>query len=140
MNRPLNKLKLRGADPTGNGWYGAKRGHREHNGVDYVGDAGVNVYACISGRVRVGRVYADSARAQFRLIEIKTGRESNGTRREVKQMYVSPSVRTGDIVSAGDIIGTLQGIGDYYGGRMPNHCHVELRKNGLLTDPEPLIK
>lgn len=140
MNRPLKKLKLRGADPTGNGWYGAKRGSREHRGVDYVGNTGEDVFACISGVVRIGRVYSDDKRSEFKLIELTSGNEYNGTLREVKQMYVNPKIKNGEYVNAGDVIGTLQGIGDFYGGKMPNHCHVEIRKNGLLTDPEPLIK
>jgi murein DD-endopeptidase MepM/ murein hydrolase activator NlpD len=139
MNRPLNDLVLRGVDPTGNGWYGASRGSRDHKGVDYIGVKGEDVFACISGKVRVGRVYKDPVKKKFKLVEI-TKKMSMGRSGRVKQMYVNPTVSTGDIVQAGDKIGTLQGIGTFYGGGMPDHCHVSVWKNGLLTDPEPLIK
>jgi len=140
MRSPLRIKKLRGRDRTGNGWYGAKRGHREHQGVDYVGTPGENVYACISGKIRIGKPYSDSRRRKFKLIEIKSGKESEGTFMKVKQMYVEPIVSNGQWVSEGQIIGTLQDIGDFYAGGMPNHCHVGVWKNGLLTDPEPLIR
>ena len=55
-------------------------------------------------------------------------------------MYVDARVRNGEVVMKGQKIGTLQGIGDFYDDGMPNHCHVGVWKNGLLTDPEPLIK
>ena len=130
MRSPLKNIILRGQDTTGNGWYGAKRGKRKHKGVDYLGSYNDNVYACISGIVRIGQVYKD--KSKFKLIEIKADVY------RVKQMYVTPTVRNGQYVSEGEIIGKLQGIGDYYGG-MPNHCHVSVWKNGLLTDPEPII-
>lgn len=136
---PLEKIKLRGADKTGNGWYGASRGNRKHKGVDYLGQLGEPVYACITGVVRIGQVYANPVKSQFLLVEIKNELPQPNYYR-VKQMYINPVVRTGDRVEVGDLIGHLQGIGDFYGWGMPNHCHVSIWKNGLLTDPEPIIK
>ena len=135
---PLACKVLRGKDDTGNGWYGASRGSRKHKGVDYVGNAGDDVYACISGKVRIGRVYSNPAKSLFLLIEIRNLAEQPGNYR-VKQMYINPIVKDGDWVDAGDLIGHLQGIGDFYGHGMPNHCHVSIWKNGLLTDPEPIL-
>ena len=139
MKPPLKNICLRGADPTGNGWYGASRGSREHEGVDYIGQVGDDVFACETGKIRVGQVYSNPAKAHFKLIEIKGTRPEPDNYR-VKQMYVKPEVITGDFVKEGDKIGTLQGVGDFYGDGMPNHCHISVWKNGLLTDPEPLIK
>lgn len=132
MKSPTKKLTLRANDPTGHGYYGAKRGSRKHKGTDYVATAGEAIYACVSGKIRVGNVYSDSI--QMRLVEIK-----NKTYK-VKQMYVTPIVKTGDIVKSGDIIGYSQNIADYHNSNMINHVHVSVWKNGLLTDPEPIIK
>lgn len=136
MRSPLKDIILRGEDSTGNGWYGASRGSRKHKGVDYIGEVGDPVYACISGKVRIGNVYDIKKypkRSHFKLIELK------GDVYRTKEMYVKPVVKTGEYAFEGDIIGYLQGIGEYYGNGMPNHCHVSVWKNGLLTDPEPII-
>jgi hypothetical protein len=45
----------------------------------------------------------------------------------------------GHIIEA-DCVGILQDIAGYWGGGMKNHLHIEVYKNGLLTDPEPLFK
>ena len=137
MRRPLDKLVLRGKDATGNGWFGASRGFREHKGVDYVGKVGDPVYACTSGIVRVGRVYEAEKKKKFKLVEI-TNQGNKHPHYKTQEMYVTPCVKTGDYVEEGELIGRLQAIGDFYGHGMPNHCHVKVVKNGLLTDPEPI--
>lgn len=135
MKSPTLHKKLRNQDPTGNGWYGAKRssGKRKHKGVDYCAEPGEAIFACISGKVRVGYPYVASTK--MKLVEIK-----NKTYK-VKQMYVEPTVRNGDYVKAGDIIGYSQDVANYHHlPKMKNHVHISVWKNGLLTDPEPLIK
>lgn len=132
MKAPCKPIILRGKDTTGNGWYGAKRGYRKHKGVDFVGVPGDNIYACESGRVRVGNVYSGSTK--MKLVEIKNKIY------KVQQMYVQPIVNTGDYVEVGQIIGTLQDVAKYHdSNKMKPHCHVSVWKYGLLTDPEPLI-
>ncbi|NIJ45055.1 murein DD-endopeptidase MepM/ murein hydrolase activator NlpD [Wenyingzhuangia heitensis] len=134
MKSPTNKIVLRGNDPTGYGYYGASRsnGTRKHEGTDYCATPGENIYACISGKVRVGVVYSNSTK--MKLVEI------TGADYRVKQMYVQPNVKTGDFVKEGDCIGTSQDISAYWGGNMLNHVHISVWKHGLLTDPEPIIK
>ena len=66
MITPTKSGILRGKDPTGNGWYGAKRGLRKHKGVDYLCRPLESIYACISGKVRVGNVYVGISK--FKLI------------------------------------------------------------------------
>jgi len=133
MITPTISGKLRNEDPTGNGWYGAKRGLIKHKGVDYLCEPLECIYACISGKVRIGNVYVSNSK--FKLIEI------TNSQYRVKQMYVSNgTVKNGDIVRAGDLICYSQNISAYHGRGMKNHVHVSLWKNGLLTDPEPVLK
>lgn len=132
MKAPTNPILLRNKDTTGNGWYGASRGYRKHEGVDFVVSPGQNIYACETGRVRVGNVYKGSTK--MKLVEIK-----NSTYK-VKQMYVTPIVKTGQHVKAGQLIGYAQDVAKYHGSnKMKPHVHVSVWKYGLLTDPEPLI-
>ena len=46
---PLKKYEERGADPTGAGWYGAKRGTRKHKGLDLVALPGAAVLSPVYG-------------------------------------------------------------------------------------------
>lgn len=132
MKAPAHPIFLRNKDTTGNGWYGASRGYRKHEGVDFVVKEGQNIYACDSGRIRIGNVYKGSTK--MKLVEIK-----NPTYK-VKQMYVQPILKTGQYVKAGDLIGKAQNVAKYHGSnRMKPHVHISVWKNGLLTDPEPLI-
>lgn len=134
MKSPTKKIKLRGSDATGNGWYGASRsnGTRKHHGTDYCAEPNEPIYACVDGVVRVGYPYIAST--QMKLVEI-----SNFMYR-VKIMYVEPIVKTGQRVKAGQLIGYAQDVSAYHHlGQMKNHVHIGVWKYGLLTDPEPLI-
>lgn len=133
MKKPLDKIILRGNDPTGHGYYGAKRGTRKHKGLDLVGNYNDCVYSPIHGTItRVGQVYKHTDK--FKLIEIV-----NETYR-VKLMYVEiEGVEVGQRVFEGYIVGKLQDVASYWNPKMMNHLHFELYKNGLLTDPEPLL-
>lgn len=136
LHQPTKCVILRDKDSTGNGWYGAKRGNRLHEGTDYVVTPGEEVFACCSGTVRVGNVYSHSNK--MKLIEI-VGTIGNH-KVQVKQMYVLPSVKTGDVVKAGDVIGTAQDVAKFHNSnKMKPHVHISVWKNGLLTDPEPII-
>ena len=132
LDSPTKCIELRDRDETGNGWYGAKRGAKKHKGTDYVVIPGENIYACTDGLIRLGTVYKDSPK--MKLVEIK-----NNTYR-VQQMYVLPTVKTGDIVKKGQIIGTAQDVSKFHSSnKMKPHVHVSVWKNGLLTDPEQII-
>ena len=52
--------------------------------------------------------------------------------------YVSKGVRNGDIVSAGDSVGTMKNRAAVSPG-MINHVHVQLEKNGVIVNPTPYI-
>jgi hypothetical protein len=127
-------LKLRGADPTGNGWYGADRsGGRKHKGIDIVAQPGERIFSPITGKItRSGLVYTFTRK--FKLLVI-----SNDIY-EVKLMYMEPHpFNPGDLVYECAEIGINQDVANYWGKGMVNHIHMEVRKYGLLTDPEPLL-
>lgn len=133
---PTRVKILRNKDKTGNGWYGAKRGARKHEGTDYVTFPGEEIFACMDGKVRIGNVYKHST--EMKLVEI-TSKQKNHSYK-VKQMYVLPSVKNGAMVEKNQLIGVAQDIAKFHkSSKMKNHCHVSVWKNGLLTDPEPII-
>jgi hypothetical protein len=133
---PTRFIKLRDEDTTGNGWYGASRGSRKHKGTDYVTFPGEEIFACMSGRIRVGNVYKGSTK--MKLIEIVNKFGSH--RYRLQQMYVKSIFKTGDVVKINQLIGHSQNVAKYHNSnKMKNHCHVSVWKNGLLTDPEPII-
>lgn len=132
MISPLEVIVLRGDDPTGHGYYGARRGAKKHRGLDLVAAPGDPTISPIHGVVsKLGYPYANAL--QFRYVEI------TGDIYRVRLMYVEPSVKVGDRVFEGDQIGTVQDIASYWNPSMKNHVHYEVYKHGLLTDPEPLI-
>jgi len=132
MVSPLEKIELRGEDPTGHGYYGAKRGSRKHKGLDLVAAPGDAVLSPIHGVVtKLGYPYANNL--AFRYVEI-----TNDTYR-VWLMYVAPEVKVGDRVFEGQRVGEVQDIAGYWDPKMKNHVHYQVWKHGLLTDPEPLI-
>lgn len=134
MNSPLVDTIPRGNDPTGHGYYGAKRGTRKHQGFDLLAEPGVIVISPIDGFItKIGQVYR--ATTKFKYIEI-----SNDIYR-VRLMYGKPikDLKINKRVQDGVHIGHVQDIAQYHGGNMKNHLHVQVWKHGLLTDPEPLI-
>lgn len=133
MKSPLKEIVLRGNDPTGHGYYGAKRGNSKHKGVDIVAKPNEDVFTPIHGVItKLGYPYAKNLK--FRYVEI-----TNDTYR-IRLMYVSPKkISVGNRVFEGQKIGKAQDIASYWNPKMKNHIHVEAYKNGLLTDVEPLI-
>ena len=133
MEKPLQKVILRGNDPTGHGYYGAKRGNRKHKGLDLVSIPKEDVFSLIDGVVtKIGYPYAGNS--VFRYVEV-----TNDTYR-VRVMYIFPKdISVGDRIFTAQKIGEAQNIAKFWNPRMKNHIHIEVYKNGLLTDPEPLI-
>lgn len=123
----------RGYDPQGAGHYGASRGSRSHNGVDFVTCLNEEVKAFSGGEVtKIGYPYAptDITKGHFRYVEI-TGKY--GLR--CRYFYVSQHVSLGDILKAGDIIGTSQSLTKVYPG-ITQHFHFEVKtKRGKFIDP-----
>lgn len=133
MNSPVREVIFRGADPTGYGWYGAKRGSRKHKGVDLLTDPGDNIFCPINGVItKLGYPYANTQKLRY--IEI------TGDMYRIWLMYVKPiNISVNDRVFIADIIGEAQDVSGHWGGKMKNHLHMQVWKFGLLTDPEPLL-
>ena len=137
----LNEHTARGDDPTGHGDYGKSRGNRKHKGFDMVGKPGDVIYTPITGVIsKIGYCY--SFELFFRYIEIKNDEY------RVRLMYGLPTndIFVGKKVVEEDVVGNLQDIAGYWNrnkqkgqSMMLNHLHVQIWKNSLLTDPEPLM-
>lgn len=134
MISPTENPFGRGKDPTGHGYYGAKRGDRKHEGFDLVSDPNDPIFSPIIGAIsKIGYPYKDNF--EFRYIEIKNKEY------RVRLTYVKPNetLKVGNVVMEGDKIGTAQDIASHWGNGMRNHIHTQVWKHGLLTDPEPLF-
>ena len=123
-------------DASGQGHFGARRGSRTHQGLDLVAVPGEPVMSPVAGRfIRTGRPYANDSRYRLAVI--------HGAGREWKIMYVEPlaTLKAGDRVKAGQVIGTAQDNVAKYGPPMTNHIHVEARTivGADLLDPAPLL-
>lgn len=120
---------LRGCDVCGCGHFGAPRGSRLHNGLDFFIDAGKPVYSPISGTfIRKAKPYANQP--------FDGGVISSGNT-EIKMFYFKPLsvLKAGDKVKRGQIIGYAQPISQTCSG-MKNHVHLEVRRNNELIDPK----
>ena len=133
MREILSKIELRGNDPTGHGYYGAKRGNRKHKGLDLVTVPNEDVCSPIDGVItKLGYPYANNL--EFRYVEI-----TNDIYR-IRVMYCKPiDVFVDQRIFKGNKIGEAQDIAGYWNPKMKNHIHLEVYKNGLLTDAEPLL-
>lgn len=133
MIYPTVNKELRGLDPTGHGYYGAKRGTRKHKGLDILAAPGEDVKTPIDGFVtKIGQVYTHTK--EFKYIDI-----TNDVYR-ARLMYAAPlNIKINDRFKAGDVVGIIQNVSKYWGNGMKNHLHLELYKYGLLTDPEPVL-
>ena len=130
---PLLHTVLRGNDPTGHGDYGASRGTRKHKGVDVLAEVGTLVCSPITGFItKFGYAYKDNKKLRY--VEIK------GNTYRFRLFYTDLLYgRIGQRIMKGEKIGRVQNIAAHWGGGMRNHLHISCWKNGLLTDPEPLI-
>lgn len=125
-------------DSQGSGYYKASRGGgtRSHNGIDLVVYQGESIYSPLDGIiVRITQPYADDSR--YKGVVIKGTGDYTGY--EVKLFYITPFVAAQEIVVGGQLLAAAQKISDKYNPNMINHIHIEVRKNGILTDPTPLF-
>jgi murein DD-endopeptidase MepM/ murein hydrolase activator NlpD len=122
--------------PVTKGWMSSSFGRRTdpfsgkqswHEGVDFAGDAGVDVIAVASGVV----THAGRKSGYGNIVELNHG---NGyvTRYAHNDTH---RVSTGDIVEKGQVIATMGSSGRSTGP----HVHFEVLKNGEPMNPERYI-
>ena len=117
---------VRGCDRYGCGNFGAERdaGGRRHEGADYDAAAGQKVDAPISGFVsRIGAAYPGDQRYHY--VEIT----NPALHYEARVFYVDPSVREGQAVHIGQLIGRAHSLQPRYPG-ITNHVHLEIGRVG----------
>jgi murein DD-endopeptidase MepM/ murein hydrolase activator NlpD len=124
---------LRGSDAMGDGSFGASRGDRTHNGIDYAAAPGSTVLSPVWGFVsKLGYPYGDDL--TYRYVEI-----TNHSKRH-RYFYVAPidGMAAGDEIQTGEPLGTVQDIAKRYSPRkMKNHIHYEIIDlDGNYIDPE----
>ena len=125
-------------DQYGAGHFGAPRGNRKHNGIDYTMAPGSAVLTVAAGHVTViGYPYAtgvggvNESADPYRYVEIA---DEQGYR--ARYFYVQPAVGEGEFVCKGEEIGLLRSLRP----RLPNiteHLHFEVRDpDGKIINPE----
>ena len=126
----------RGHDHFGDGGFGARRdgGSRSHEGVDYAAVADQAVKAPISGFVtKIGFAYAGDDSLRF--VEITNPAIGYVAR----AFYVEPSVKVGDVLRLGEVIGKAASLQSHYPG-ITDHVHLEImRPGGARLDATGLI-
>lgn len=132
------RLPFRGTDAWGSGSYGALRGNRLHEGIDYAVEPGSYIMSPVVGRVtKLGYPYKWTSDAtNYRYVQIE---DLNGNRHRI--FYIEPLVYRGEAVVAGlTIIGIAQDISTKYQdprSPMTPHLHYEvLNKRNKSLNPE----
>lgn len=124
-------------DAYGYGHFGASRdgGSRDHEGVDYIAEAGQKVVAPISGYVtKIGYAYAGDENLKF--VEIS----NPALRYQARVFYVNPTVEVGQSLRLGQQIGKMHSLQDKYPRGMTDHVHVELMApSGRRVDATRMI-
>ena len=136
ITSPYQKIRN---DSQGDGFFGASRGRRRHNGIDILVTSGSAVYCPIEGVMfRMAYPYGTTrGNDQWEGCVIVGVGDYKGY--EVKIFYMRPFVM-GDYLFPGDIIGVAQDISRKYNPAMMDHLHVEVRRNGVLLDPAKLFE
>ena len=132
--------EIRDSDAYGSGQYGASRGRRTHDGVDYIAEPGQQVKAPISGKVlRISKPYSSGVDSNvLQGVEIEA---SDGTKCWV--WYIEPSINiVGQIVKAGtSIIGKAKTLTNRYKNGITDHVHVRIHtRYGSSINPATVIK
>lgn len=134
---------VRQIDAAGDGRFGASRdgGTRLHLGLDLIAHPGDDIIApCECEVTHIGLAYAGSY-----LGAIHLRGWSSWSAYTFKLLYVEPEVTVGEILVAGEIVGSSQSVADYYAAKgingMTNHIHFEVHNAaGEPIDPLTLME
>jgi len=99
-----------------------------HNGIDYSADEGTKIYAPMEGKVLTAGYYGDFG--NYIIIN-----HSNGFSSRYAHM-ATIDVKEGDVVSLGQVIGTVGKTGMSMGP----HLHFEILKNGNFVNPDDYLE
>lgn len=110
-------------DAAGSGSFGAKRGARTHEGVDFLASPGMLLLSPVSGVVtKLGYCYQEDL--HYRYVEVTVAGERH------RFFYTNPAVKKGQTVFVGDVLGIVQDIAFKYNKTgapvMMNHVHYEI--------------
>ncbi len=127
----VNPMTIR-VDVGGNGHYNATRIGHVHQGTDVRCKDGQAVYAPFSGKVtREAVPYPDDKRWRGIVLESDAGNY------ECKLFYCYPAGGViGSQIERGQLIGYCQAISQKYTSGVTNHLHIEIRKKGIILNPE----
>ena len=127
---------IRGQDVHGEGYYGAPRGSRTHNGVDMACCPDSLIKATRRGKVtKIGYPYnpEDAKKGFLRYVQVT---DVDGF--DHRYFYVRPKVRVGDEVEVDGVIGKAQDMDQIYPGITP-HIHYEVKLFGSFVDPRRFL-
>ena len=124
---------VRSWDAHGSGEYGAPRGERTHNGVDFAAMPESGCLSLNTGTVtKLGYPYADDL--SYRYVEVT---DNDGYR--CRYFYIDPAVELGDVVCAGAVLGHVQTLEPRY-PRITDHVHFEvIGPDGQYVDPNQYV-
>ena len=100
---------------------------RTHNGLDIAADRGAQVLAAAAGTVSA--LYQDDLMGT--VVEVDHGQ---GLVSQYANLAATPTVKVGDAVSTGTIIGSVGGTAALESG-LASHIHYALLKEGCPVDP-----
>ena len=122
----------------GDGRFGARRGSRTHNGIDYVTQPGDRICSPVAGVItKHGYPYRDDL--SYRYVEITDLRYY---RHRLFYTSLAPDIALHDIVTSNQIVATAQDITKRYPAKDPkdamiNHVHYEIKRpDGTYMNPE----
>jgi len=127
------------SDRQGHGAFGAPRGSRTHNGIDYVANAGDYVCSPVTGIItKYGYPYPDDL--SYRYVEITS--EPDQLRHRLFYTSMLYVLQIQSKVKKGEIVALVQDIAARYPADDPkdamiNHVHYEIRRpDGTYMNPE----
>lgn len=132
----LGRLPTRKTDKYGSGAYLAPRGDRLHQGVDLACYPGTHIMSLVEGTVtKIGYPYnPNTDKGYLRYVEVTTDEDL-----QFRYFYVKPTVKVGDRIEQGTVLGISQQLGEIYGG-ITEHVHLEVKLHGEFLSPMDFLQ